>query len=277
MPRLSAILIVRNEAGQLADCLEGLAGLADEIVVVDDASTDGTPEVARRFTDRVLCRPLDRFGAQRQFALDHAAGDWVLSIDADERISPALRAEIDRVIADPDSRSGYRIPRRVYFLGRRLRHGGLGGERVLRLFRRTCARISDHAVHERVLVEGKTADLTEALEHHPHRSLRRYVEKVNCYTDLAARERFERGARFHWWMHLRPGWEFFSRFVLRGGFLDGPAGLAYAGLTAHATWLRALKMWELGRRRLPAAGQDAASDSSSVAKGSPPAGQSARS
>ena len=247
MPRLSAILVVRNEAGQLADCLAELAGLADEIVVVDDESTDSTPEVARRFTDRILTRKLDRFGAQRQFALDHATGDWVLSIDADERITPALHAGIMRVLDDPGAADGYEIRRVVFFLGRRLRHGGLGDERVLRLFRRTRARFSENAVHERVLVEGSTATLPGALEHHTHRSLRRYVEKVNLYTGLAAGERFERGDRFRRSMHLRPGWEFFSRFVLRGGFLDGHAGLMYAGLTAGATWLRALKMWELGR------------------------------
>jgi glycosyltransferase involved in cell wall biosynthesis len=254
MPRLSAILVVHNEAGQLAACLEGLVGLADEIVVVDDESTDGTPEVARRFTDRILTRKLDRFGAQRQFALDHATGDWVLSIDADERITRELRAEIVRVIDDPGASDGYEIRRDVFFLGRRLRRGGLRGERALRLFRRARARFSENAVHERVLVEGRTAGLQGAMEHHTHRSLRRYVEKVNLYTDLAARERFDRGDRFRWWMHLRPGWEFASRFVLLGGFLDGHAGFVYAGLTAYATWLRALKMWELGRTGTSLAG-----------------------
>ena len=257
MPRLSAILVVRNEAGQLADCLAGLAGLADEIVVVDDESTDDTREVARRFTNRILTRKLDRFGAQRQFALDQASGDWVLSIDADERITDALRAEIVRVLGDPGASDGYEIRREVFFLGRRLRHGGLGGERVLRLFRRKRGRFSESAVHERVLVEGRTDRLQGALEHHTHRSLRRYVEKVNLYTDLAVSERFGRGDRFHWWLHLLPAWKFFSRFVLRGGFLDGHAGFVYAGLTAHATWLRALKMWERGSADYDAAGRRA--------------------
>jgi glycosyltransferase involved in cell wall biosynthesis len=256
MPHLSAILVVHNEAGQLAACLAGLVGLADEIVVVDDESTDGTREVARRFTDRILSRKLDGFGAQRQFALDHAAGDWVLSIDADERITPALRAEIVRVLGNPGASDGYEIRREVFFLGRRLRHGGLGDEHVLRLFRRARARFSENAVHERVLVAGRPARLQGALEHHTHRSLRRYVEKVNLYTGLAAGERFDRGDRFHWRMHLRPGWEFASRLILRGGFLDGHAGLIYAGLTAYATWLRALKMWELGRTGTSLAGDN---------------------
>jgi glycosyltransferase involved in cell wall biosynthesis len=247
MPRLSAILVVRNEAEQLAECLAGLAGLADEIVVVDDESTDGTPEVARRSTDRVFARKLDGFGPQKQFALDQATGDWVLSLDADERITPELRGAIMRVLGDPGAADAYEIRRDVFFLGRRLRHGGLGRDRVVRLFRRAQARFSDDAVHERVLVRGRPSSLRGTLEHHTHRSLHRYVEKVNLYTDLAARERFRRGDRFHWWMHLRPSWEFVSRLVLRGGFLDGHAGLLYAGLTAHATWLRALKLWELGR------------------------------
>jgi glycosyltransferase involved in cell wall biosynthesis len=249
MSRLGAILLVRNEAGQLAECLAGLAGLADEIVVVDDESTDGTPELARRHTNIVLARKLDRFGAQRQFALDHATTEWVLSLDADERITPALRAEIENVLGDPGAADGYEIRREVFFLGQRLRHGGLGDERVLRLFRRARTRFSEDAVHERALVDGRISALRDALEHHSHRSLSRYVEKVNHYTDLAAEQRYQRGERFRWWMHLRPGWEFFSRFILRGGFLDGHRGLFYAGLTAHATWLRALKMWELGRRR----------------------------
>lgn len=264
MPRLSAILVVRNEAGQLAECLAGLAGLADEIVVVDDESTDGTPEVARRFTDRVLTRKLDGFGPQKQFALGQATGDWVLSIDADERITPALRVEIARVIGDPAAADSYEIRREVFFLGRRLRYGGLGRDRVLRLFRRGKASFSDDAVHERVLTSARPSSVPGTLEHHTHQSLRRYLEKVNLYTELAARERFDRGCRFHWGMHLRPAWEFISRLVLRGGFLDGHAGLLYAGLTAHATWLRALKLWELGRtdgrateRRTPGNGSPA--------------------
>jgi glycosyltransferase involved in cell wall biosynthesis len=246
MPRVSAILVVRNEADQLASCLTLLRGLADEIVVVDDGSTDGTPELASRFTDRIFSRRLDGFGAQKQFALEQATGDWILALDADERVTPSLRAEIARTIADPAACDGYEIRRDVYFLGRRLRHGGLGRDRVLRLFRRGHGRFSDDAVHEHLLLDGRAGRLAGALEHHTHRSLRRYVEKVNLYSDLAARGRFDRGRRFAWWMHLRPAWEFFSRFILRGGFLDGHPGLVYAGLTAHASWLRALKLWELG-------------------------------
>jgi glycosyltransferase involved in cell wall biosynthesis len=247
MPRLSAILVVRNEADQLADCLERLRGLAEEIIIVDDHSTDTTREIARRFTDRIFHRKLDSFGAQKQFALDQATGDWVLAVDADEYVTPALRQEIARVLSDPAARDGYEIHRDVYFLERRLRHGGLATDRVLRLFRRDRGRFSDHSVHEQVLVDGRVGRLEGSLEHHTHRSLRRYVEKINLYTDLAARSRFDRGGRFHWWMHLRPGWEFFSRLVLRAGWLDGHRGLLYAGLTAYAVWLRSLKLWELGR------------------------------
>lgn len=262
--RLSAVLIVKDEEEALPDCLASLRGVADEIVVVDSGSRDATIEIARRAGARVLERTFDGFGPQKQFALSQAAGEWILSIDADERLTPRLAGEIGAIVSgraspprasEAEARSApspgaprpeaYAIRREVWFLGHRLRYGGMQRDRVVRLVRRGCARVTAASVHERIEVAGETGHLAGTIEHHTHRTIRRYVEKANLYSSLAAADAFARGRRFHAWMHLRPAWELFRRLVLYGGFLDGQAGILYAGLSAYSAWLRALKLREL--------------------------------
>ena len=242
---LSAVLIVKNEEAGLPACLDSLRGLCREIVVVDDHSTDGTVAIARRYTERILTRRLDGFGAQKQFALEQATEEWVLSIDADERLTPALRAEIRQELAAPRA-DGYEIRREVLFLGRPLRHGGLERDRVLRLFRRTLGAFTPEPVHEHVVVRGQVARLRAPLRHETHQTLHAYLEAVNLYSTLAAERAYARGRRFRVWMHLSPVWEFLTRFGVRLGFLDGHAGFLYAALSAYAAWLRALKLREIG-------------------------------
>ena len=216
MNRLSAFLIVKNEARDLPGCLKSLAGLADEIVVVDDGSTDETAEIARAAGAQVFSRMLDGFAAQKQFALDRTTGDWAFSIDADERVTPALAREIRAVIARPEAADGYELERQMYFLGKRLRHGGVGVDWVLRLFRRGRGRFRPVRVHERVDVEGTVARLTQPLEHYSYATLREYLAKCNHYTTLAAQDLYGRGRRFRRMEHLRPVWEIFQRIVLKG-------------------------------------------------------------
>jgi glycosyltransferase involved in cell wall biosynthesis len=243
---LSAFLIVRDEAHDLPACLRSLQGLADDLVVVDSGSTDGTLEVARGAGARVFERTFKGFGPQKQFALEQTTEPWALSIDADERVTPALAAEI-RAAVGADAADGYEIRREVYFLGRRMRYGGLGDDRVLRLFRRAKGRFTEAAVHERVVVDGRVGRLAGALEHHTYATVREYVDKANLYTDLASRERFARGVRFRPWDHLRPPVEFVLRYLVRGGFLDGEEGFLWAALSSHTTWLRSLKLRDLER------------------------------
>jgi glycosyltransferase involved in cell wall biosynthesis len=254
MPKLSAYLIVKNEARDLPACLDSLKGLADELVVVDDESTDQTIDIARQYGAMTLRRKLDGFGSQKQFALEHCSGDWVLSIDADERVSPELAAEIRSVLeaqgrdvgaTGPEPRAnGYFISRRMFFLGKRLRFGGVGKDWVMRLFRRTQGRYQPLEVHEQVEVQGATGRFQGSLDHFSYATLNEYLEKVPFYTALAAQQRWKTGKRFSVWHHVRPAWELFSRILLKGAWLDGQAGLIYAALSAHAAWLRSVELWD---------------------------------
>ena len=245
MPQLSVFIITKNEARDITACLESLRDLADEIVVVDDHSTDETVSLCRQQRARVFARSLDGFGAQKQFALEQTTGDWAFSIDADERVSPALAREIRSVVDSNPPQAGFEVRRNFYFLGRLLRHGGLGRDWVLRLIRRGQGRFRNVRVHERLEVDGEIRRLTHPLEHYSYANLEEYVEKCNHYTSLATQDLWHRGRRFSWLDHLRPAWELFARVALRGAWLDGQPGLMYAALSAHAAWLRAVKLWEM--------------------------------
>ncbi len=243
--RLSAYLIVKNEARDLPACLDSLRGLADETVVVDDESSDRTAELCRERGAKVFSRKLDGFGSQKQYALERCSGDWVFSIDADERVSPELAREMAGLLQQSAGPAGYDVPRRMYFLGKRLRFGGVGSDRVLRFFRRAKGRYRPLEIHEQVEVEGPVGLLRGSLDHYSYATLDEYLEKLPAYTAMAAEARWKAGKRFHGWHHLRPAWELFNRVVLRGAFLDGQAGLMYAALSAHAAWLRSVKLWEM--------------------------------
>ena len=252
MVRLSAYLIVKDEARDLPACLDSLKGLADELVVVDDLSTDRTAELCRERGARVFSRKLDGFGSQKQYALERCTGDWVLSIDADERVRPELAEEIRSVLRPPSSEIGtvgYDVSRQMYFLGKRLRFGGVGKDWVLRLFRRDKGHYKPLEIHEEVEVDGPTGRLTGSLDHFSYATMDEYLEKIPAYTALAARQRWASGKRFRTWNHIRPAWELFSRVVLKGAWLDGQAGLIYATLSAHAVWLRSVKLWEIEHSR----------------------------
>jgi len=244
---LSAFLIVKNEAADLPGCLDSLRGLADEIVVVDSGSTDSTRELAKAVGAHVVTREFDHFSAQKQFALEQCTSDWALSIDADERVSPELAAEIKQTLAHPLA-DGYELRREMYFLGHRLRFGGVGTDWPLRLFRRQKGKFSSASVHESIQVDGTVRRLTEALKHYSYASIEEYQAKCDQYSTLAAQELFNRGRRFSILDHLRPGWELFQRIVLQGAWLDGGPGLMYAALSSHAAWLRAIKLWDIQRR-----------------------------
>jgi glycosyltransferase involved in cell wall biosynthesis len=248
MPQLSAFLITKNEAADISDCLRSLRGLADEVVVVDSGSTDDTVNVCRQSGARVITRTFDGFGAQKQFALDQTTGDWALSIDADERVTPQLAAEIRQTLQRNPEQDGFRIRRNFFFLGQRLRFGGLGGDWVLRLFRRAKGKFTNAPVHEKIVVDGPIADLKHPLDHYSYDSIKEYMEKCDHYTDLAAKERWERGRRFSWFDRVRPAWEFGVRTLIRGAWLDGRPGLTYAALSARATWMRATKLRDLEQR-----------------------------
>jgi glycosyltransferase involved in cell wall biosynthesis len=244
MARLSVAVVVLNEEERLRACLESVVW-ADELVVVDAGSSDKTVAIAREFTDRVLFRAWDGYGAQKNFALGQCREDWVLSLDADERVSDTLREEIQTILRGGVGEVGFYLPRRNMFQGRWVRHGGLYPDWQLRLFRSGRGAFVERAVHESVRVDGPTGRLRAPLVHESYRSIGDAVARLNRYSDLAASElaRAGRGGSLVDLL-VRPVWRFVSMYLLRAGFLDGWRGLVLAGLHAHYVFLRAAKVRE---------------------------------
>jgi glycosyltransferase involved in cell wall biosynthesis len=223
---LSAVLITLNAASQLEECLRSVV-FCDEIVVVDSGSTDGTVELAEKHGARVVHAEWRGFGAQKQFAVEQAANDWVLCVDADERVSEKLRNSIKAVLESPPL-SAYRFARCNRFMGRYLRHGEGYPDWSLRLFDRRHGRWSDDAVHEKVVADGKVGTLVGDLMHDSAETLENYLAKQNRYTTLAARESIRRGkGASAISLVLSPAVRFVKFYLLRLGFLDGAPGLAH--------------------------------------------------
>jgi glycosyltransferase involved in cell wall biosynthesis len=243
--KLSAIIITRNEAANLPDCLASLA-FCDEIVVLDNASTDGTAEIAAKAGARAVQKPdFAGFGPQKQAALEQASGDWILSIDADERVPDALAREI-RVAIASGTHAGYRINRSTFFLGRYLRYGGWYPDPVLRLARRPAARFSADAVHERLEVSGGVGDLDADLLHMSYRNIDDVLAKQRRYALLSAQMRRERGVQGGLAAALlRSVLAFLKHYLVQLGLLDGSRGLVAALARAQETFWRYLAVgWD---------------------------------
>ena len=243
---VSAVIITRNAARLLPECLESVS-FAAERVVVDSGSTDGTAELAAAHGARVVHREWMGYGRQKQFAVEQAAHDWVLCIDADERVSPALAQSLRAALAAPVS-PVYRMRRRNRFMGRWLSHGEGYPDWSPRLFNRLNARWSDDLVHEKVLYAVTPGTLEGDLMHDAADDLGSYLERQNRYTTLQARQAYERGQRAgvaH--LVLSPVVRFFKFYVLRLGFLDGVPGLLHISIGCMNSYLKYAKIIELAR------------------------------
>ncbi len=244
---LTAILIAFNEESRIGPCLESLR-FADEIVVVDSGSTDGTVEIARRYTDRVFPIPWKGFGPQKQAAVDLATHDIVFNVDCDERVTAELAEEIGTLLARPDLHAGYSVPRRTFLGKKEIRHCGWYPDRTVRLFDRRRARYSDAAVHERVLVEGTTGRLEHHLLHYSFRGISDILRKMDRYTDLSARTMFSAGRRCRLTdLTVRPLLAVLKTYFLRLGFLDGIEGLEISLAAGLSVFAKYAKLRELER------------------------------
>lgn len=248
MPGVSVTIITRNESAHIGAALESVRW-ADEIVVVDAESTDDTVDIARRYTAAVYVRPWNGFVVQKNFAAEKAGHDWILSLDADERVSPALAGEVRAVLSQPTSVRGFEVPRISFYLGRWLRSTDWYPDRQLRLYDRRAARWTGQRVHESVEVEGPVGRLRSDLLHYPYRDVSHHLETINRYTTLAALQMHENGRRASVLdVAIRPPLAFVRNYVIRHGFTDGSVGLLVSLLNAGYVLLKFAKLWELGRR-----------------------------
>ena len=248
---ISACIITFNEADRIGDCLASLA-FCDEVVVVDSHSTDVTRAIAESLGARVIARPFDGFRSQKQFAIEQATHDWVLCLDADERVSAELRAAIEAERAGGfTTAAGYRFARLSEYFGKFLRHGNAYPDRVLRLFdRRRGGWRGTREVHEAASVEGEVRTIRGDLIHYPYRSLEQQLAKTQRYARMMAEHDFARGKRATLGkLVLAPAWRFWRGYVLRGGFLDGWHGLVYAYVRANYVRQKTVMLWLLQNGR----------------------------
>ena len=236
--RLSAIVITKNEAANIGECLDSLA-FCDERIVIDSGSSDRTLMIAKEKGARVGFHEWSGFGAQKNYALSLARGDWVLSLDADERVAPELQQQILAALDDPKAADGYEFPRRSSFCGRMMRHSGWFPDRVLRLFRRGKARFSDDVVHERVVCDGPVKRLKAPLLHYPVRRLEDAIRRMDSYSTLGAGQLVTAGKPASVFKGVTHGaFAFLRTYILRLGFLDGAAGFMLAVANAEGTYYR---------------------------------------
>ena len=243
---ISISIITHNESARIRPCLESVAW-ADEIVVVDAESDDDTVSICREFTDRIYIRPWPGFARQKQFALDQCRNEWVLSVDADERVRPDLAEEIQTIIPQAGAVNGYRIARRSYFLGRWIQHCGWYPGYQVRLFKRLCTRVSEARVHEGFLVSGDLGVLDGALDHFSHGTLAESLDKMNRYSSLEALDRLERKRVRAIDFIIHPLAAFSRKYFSLSGYRDGMPGLLLCWISALVNMATYMKLWRLQR------------------------------
>jgi glycosyltransferase involved in cell wall biosynthesis len=247
---ITAVVLAKNEEKNIAACLDSLTW-CDEIVVVDDNSTDKTTEIAKRKGATVYSRAMEgNFAAQRNFGLHKAKGDWVLFIDADERLSSPLWYEIMAQTNESNNDiKGYYVSRQDTMWGKILRHGETGTVRLLRLGRKDAGQWEGR-VHESWKIQGKVEVLKNHLDHYPHETVEEFLKEINFYTDLRAAELFERKVKAYWWSPIiYPKAKFFLNYFLRRGFLDGLPGFIFAMLMSFHSFMVRAKLWLMWQKK----------------------------
>jgi glycosyltransferase involved in cell wall biosynthesis len=249
MEAISAVLITYNEERNIREALESVKW-ADEIVVVDSGSSDGTLEICARFTSRIFHRDWTGFVDQKNYALDQATHSWVLSLDADERLSPELLTEIQQLRQSAFSVDGYRIPRVAFFMGRWIRHGDWFPDYQLRLFDKRRARWQGRQVHESVKIAGSPGRLKGEILHYTYRELSDYLKRLEKYSRLAAIDYQARGKISSGWkMFSNPIATFIKAYLVKRGFLDGVPGFMVAAMGAVSVFFKYASLYELQRNK----------------------------
>jgi len=248
VPKVTAALITLNEAANVAAALASVAW-ADEILVIDSGSVDDTVSIARGAGARVEVRPWPGYSAQKNYAASIASHDWILSLDADERVTPSLAAEIRSLLASEPARRGYRIPRLSHYLGRWIRGTDWYPDYQLRLYDRRAGRWNGRLVHESVALDGEPGVLRSDLQHFPYRDISHHLATIDRYTTLAADEMRARGnVPSLAGVALHPPFAFLRNYILRRGFLNGSAGFTVSALNSYYVFLKLAKAREPGPR-----------------------------
>ena len=246
MYELSVIIITKNESSNIRDCLDSLAGVASEVIVLDSGSIDDTCKIASECGAKVVRRDdWKGFGAQKNRALELVEKDWVLSIDADERLSPELNSEIKDVLSNPLVHC-YLIPRKSWYCGRFIKHGGWRPDYVARLFKKGAASFSTNLVHEKLEYSGPTKKLNSNLIHYSFVDFSQVLAKMDAYSTHSAQQMYQAGRRAGILSAISHGlWSFFRTYFLKLGFLDGVQGFMLAVSNAQGSYYRYVKLWLL--------------------------------
>jgi (heptosyl)LPS beta-1,4-glucosyltransferase len=247
---LSCVVITKNEEANIRDCLESIRW-ADELIVVDAESHDRTVELARISGAKVWVRPWPGFGLQKNFAMAQASSDWILILDADERVTEELCGEMRTCLErwKPGSPVAYRIPRRNFFYGAWVRGGGVYPDYQVRLFRRGIAQYNDIAVHEHLIVDGEIGTLAGHLDHYTERRIQDHFKKFGLYTTLAAQEKAKKIKTVGWSdLVFRPLVILVKTYILKQGFRDGVRGLIISVFASMYTFVKYAKLWDTTRQ-----------------------------
>jgi len=250
MSRLSVVIITYNEEENVKSCLESV-NWSDEIIVVDSFSSDKTVEIAKGYTTKVFQNRWTNFSQQKNLALEKANNEWVLNIDADEKVTPELKEEILAIVNSQfPTFEGYYIPRKNHYLGRWIRHCGWYPDYQLRLFRRDRGKFSNRLVHESVAVEGTKGYLKACLDHYSYRDLSDHLTHIDMFTTLAATQMFRDGKRARFFdLLFRPFTKFINMYLIKRGYLDGVYGFIVSVMGSFYLFTKYLKLWELSKRR----------------------------
>jgi glycosyltransferase involved in cell wall biosynthesis len=252
---ISVVLITHNEADRLEAALNSVEGIADEIVIVDSHSTDDTEKIARKYTERFFRREWTNYSDQKNYANSQARFPWILSLDADERLSPGLKKEILGLKEGDPPASAFSMPRQAHYLGRWIRHSGWFPDRKVRLFRKDKAHWEGEFVHESLEVEGEVKKLQGVLQHFTYRDLSDHIRRIDIYSSLGAQKLYAEQKRCRWYhLTVLPFFSFLRTYVWKAGVLDGPAGFIIAAMQGYGVFVRYAKLreiWKKGERIEP--------------------------
>ena len=250
MPKITAIIPTKNEAKNIAAAIESVSW-ADEILVIDSYSTDETVAIAQQKGAKIIQRVIDSFGKNKNYAISQATHPWVFILDADERVTPELQAEILNLLQTEPEKTAYWIYRQTYFMDKLVKYSGWQSDKVIRLFRKDC-RYKEVNVHEEIATEGEVGVLKNKLLHYTYNTIEQYLEKWDRYTTLSAKDRAAKTKEvtlFH--LAVKPAVRFLRHYIIKLGFLDGKVGFIISYMAEVSVFMRYLKLWRFQEENKP--------------------------